>query len=1068
MFDQDTSLDRLWQGLLRFTHMNTSGEVEAVESGPNTVESQPSAVNSSQTSKSRTTHLQQSSTPYWKTLKWFGLAVCTLGGAYAISRAFYSLNTGNTSYIPLNLLDGTIPLDPQDPTNFFTQSGPVLENPIPDQYAQRGDLFHFEIGVGSTFSNPDGGNITLRADLTPPASVISGFTTRGTISSGAIGTDEKNSVFVKGPYAYVGGTNLDIINIVDPANLFIASSYTTSFITGINIDENFAYVVDSNGLKIIDISNPASPIFISNYVVDYANDISVSGSRAYVVGGNTWNSEYLGYLEIIDVSNPSIPSVLGRYNATGEAYGVAVSGDTVYVAYFGGNFHIIDVSDPVSPSRLNIDTNKVYYSRDIYLRENIVYLAADGEGLVIFDVSDTTNPIVLAKFQGSGGAVYSVFVYGDYAYVTRYNGPNVEIIDISDPENPFLIDIFIASGTTKGLFVSGNHVYIAETTTNSLEIISIEGASLSFDGLAGPDDVGITEVVVTADAGTGSTARDSFNIIVDSTPPQFTSVISDFNAKSGAKFSYTIPEDLFYSTYGDPLIFSVTFENPNHDIFAPNRAWDPSWLTFDPITRTFSGTPSQSNTDGVKVLLTAEDAARQRITLPFEVHIEGTSLLQRTLSTVGIGGGSFLFVAMAGGFTLYNRKRIYKNYNALKTKFVDAPIYNVNLIPQNVLVLGNVLGEGGFATVYEGEWYTIPVAVKKLHLGSSSGKVMQAFIREMDVMSSLRHPNIVEIYGISNIYGGKSSKGNGISLVMELLEKGSMHNYLHNAHKKPFGTTKLINLALEVARALRYLHTRPKPILHRDVKSANVLLYTRKKQLHVKLTDFGLSQVREAAEKNRKQDDKLGSRPWMAPELFGASPSYSTASDVYSLGMLLWEMVTRKIPFAQATNGQVLEKWISEGKRETLPESCPQGLATIIEDCWAQAPKKRPSLDVIILRLNTLMSNVSDVKGSSNKSPKSRSNSKRSHRSKSSRPFSEKRNNNNGIELQPITTKTPYISNIHSMFNEGDKGAGSKGASVKKQKSSPALLTSLFKPNSHDQRMTSSKSKEELLSPNYE
>jgi len=1055
MFGQDTSLGRLWQRFSPATRLNLGGEEGALNSGSNTIESQISAVEP-----------KQSSTPYWKTLKWFGLAVCTLGGAYAISRALYSLNTGNTNSAPLNLLDGTVPLDSQDPTNFFTQSGSVLVNPIPDQYAQRGDLFHFEIGVGSTFSNPDGDNITLSAELTTPIGSTSGFLMGGTTSSGFLDVFSPNTIAVKGAYAYVGKAfGLNVINIADPANLFIAADYTGSTTLKIYVAENFAYTLTYDGLEIFDISNPINPILISNYE-EGGNDIHISDSRAFIVGGsyNFGTSEYHGFLKIIDISNPNAVNLMGRFDSAGIGEGVTASGDTVFVAHNNGGFKSIDVSDPGNPILLDVYTNTVF-SSDVFLRGTTAYLANDMRGLKIFDVIDPVNPILLGV-EDISSSIEKVFVYGKYAYVYKKYGFQVDIIDIADAANPYLVDTYISTERVEGLFVSGNHVYIVGG--DGLRIISIEGASLSFDGTPGPDDVGITKVVVTADDGIGNTAQDSFNIIVESTLPRFTSVISDFNAKSGAKFSYTIPEDLFYSTYGDSLTFSVTFENPNHDILAPNRAWDPSWLTFDPITRTFSGTPSQSHTDGVKVLLTAEDAARQRTTLPFEVHIEGTSLLQRTLSTVGIGGGSFLFVAVAGSFTLYNRKRIYKNYNALKTKFVDAPIYNVNLIPQNALVLGDVLGEGGFATVYKGKWHTISVAVKKIHLGASSGKVMQAFIREMDVMSSLRHPNIVEIYGVSNIYGGNSSKDNGISLVMELLEKGSMHNYLHNAHKKPLNATKIITLSLEVARALKYLHTRPKPILHRDVKSANVLLYTQEKQLHIKLTDFGLSQVREAAGKSRKQDDKLGSRPWMAPELFGPSPTYSTASDVYSFGMLLWEMVTRKIPFAQATNGQVLEKWISEGKRETIPESCPQGLATIIEDCWAQAPKKRPSLDVIILRLNTLMGNISDAKGSRNKSPKSRPDSKRSHRSRSSRNTSESEKNNKEIELQIISTDTPYISNVHSMFNEKKKAESSASQNVKEKTKSSSLISTLFKPSSGNREMTPNKSKENLLGRGYE
>ena len=145
-------------------------------------------------------------------------------------------------------------------------------------------------------------------------------------------------------------------------------------------------------------------------------------------------------------------------------------------------------------------------------------------------------------------------------------------------------------------------------------------------------------------------------------------------------------------------------------------------------------------------------------------------------------------------------------------------------------------------------------------------------------------------------------KGGQIALIMEYMDQGSLYSYLHN--NKKLSPVQQLRIALEAARGLQYLHTQAKPILHRDIKSMNVLLEIKNKELHAKLTDFGLSQVKEEASKKsgNKEEKAAGSFPWMAPELLTRNPQFSKASDVYSFGMLLWEIITKETPYKNVNN----------------------------------------------------------------------------------------------------------------------------------------------------------------------
>ena len=127
----------------------------------------------------------------------------------------------------------------------------------------------------------------------------------------------------------------------------------------------------------------------------------------------------------------------------------------------------------------------------------------------------------------------------------------------------------------------------------------------------------------------------------------------------------------------------------------------------------------------------------------------------------------------------------------------------------------------------------------------------------------------------------------------------------------------------------------------------NVLL---DEQGHAKLGDFGLAQVKQETT-NMMTQASVGTLAWMAPELFKRGARSTKATDVYSLGMIFWELVSRKMPFADAANANLIPVWVQQGERETIPPNTPTWYQEIIKGCWPDDPQKRLNMEVIVKQL---------------------------------------------------------------------------------------------------------------------
>lgn len=253
------------------------------------------------------------------------------------------------------------------------------------------------------------------------------------------------------------------------------------------------------------------------------------------------------------------------------------------------------------------------------------------------------------------------------------------------------------------------------------------------------------------------------------------------------------------------------------------------------------------------------------------------------------------------------------------------------------------LGEGGFGVVYEASWLRKTVAVKQLRAGHLSEEALSSFQEEAQRHGLLRHPNILTLYGVC-IEPGK------YYIVTELMTKGSLDRLLHSCEQLPWSLQ--LSIALNITEGLYYLHENM--IIHCDLKSLNVLLDANNKAC---LADFGLAKVRSEASGLTSMPVKMsGTTRWKAPELFIRGSRPNILSDIYALGWVLWEIVSRKFPFQDdAADDASIITWIKDGEREPIPEKIPVKYAELIGQCWAQNAKARPqNAKIIAERLSEL------------------------------------------------------------------------------------------------------------------
>jgi len=219
-------------------------------------------------------------------------------------------------------------------------------------------------------------------------------------------------------------------------------------------------------------------------------------------------------------------------------------------------------------------------------------------------------------------------------------------------------------------------------------------------------------------------------------------------------------------------------------------------------------------------------------------------------------------------------------------------------------------------------------------------KTRKEFEDEVVLMASFHSSYIVGLYGAC-------FKPPNMCMVLEFLPNGSLNHALYDSSRE-ISWDKRWNYAIDAAIAMNYMHSRNPPVLHRDLKSGNLLLAEDGK---VKITDFGLSRVKTKAGSQAVKEETVfqgGTDRWTAPEVCDGEP-YTEAADVFSYGIICFEIAARVLPFQDTSPEDVRKLW-QKGQRPPIPDDndIPPDFEKLIRWCWDQNPYSRPSFKEIV------------------------------------------------------------------------------------------------------------------------
>ncbi|XP_060030207.1 tyrosine-protein kinase CSK isoform X2 [Erinaceus europaeus] len=238
------------------------------------------------------------------------------------------------------------------------------------------------------------------------------------------------------------------------------------------------------------------------------------------------------------------------------------------------------------------------------------------------------------------------------------------------------------------------------------------------------------------------------------------------------------------------------------------------------------------------------------------------------------------------------------------------------------LKLLQTLGKGEFGDVMLGDYHGNKVAVKCIKNDATA----QAFLAEASVMTQLRHRNLVQLLGV--ILEEKS----GLFIVTEFMAKGSLVDYLRSRGRSVLGGDCLLKFSLDVCEAMEYLEIHN--FVHRDLAARNVLV---SEDNVAKVSDFGLTKEASSTQDTGKLPVK-----WTAPEAL-REKKFSTKSDVWSFGILLWEIYSfGRVPYPRIPLKDVVPR-VEKGYKMDAPDGCPPAVYDVMKNCWQLDAAARPS-----------------------------------------------------------------------------------------------------------------------------
>ncbi|KAL6655135.1 hypothetical protein ACP70R_005961 [Stipagrostis hirtigluma subsp. patula] len=264
-------------------------------------------------------------------------------------------------------------------------------------------------------------------------------------------------------------------------------------------------------------------------------------------------------------------------------------------------------------------------------------------------------------------------------------------------------------------------------------------------------------------------------------------------------------------------------------------------------------------------------------------------------------------------------------------------------IDVKLLKFGNKVASGSYGDLYRGTYCSQDVAIKVLKPERINADMQREFAQEVYIMRKVRHKNVVQFIGAC-------TKPPNLCIVTEYMSGGSVYDYLHK-HKGVFKLPALLGVAIDVSKGMSYLHQNN--IIHRDLKTANLLMDVNGT---VKVADFGVARVKA---QSGVMTAETGTYRWMAPEVIEHKP-YDHKADVFSFGILMWELITGKIPYEYLTPLQAAVGVVQKGLRPTIPKNTHAKLAELLQKCWQQDPAQRPDFSEILETLQRISEEVGD------------------------------------------------------------------------------------------------------------
>ncbi|XP_032066301.1 serine/threonine-protein kinase A-Raf isoform X2 [Thamnophis elegans] len=276
-------------------------------------------------------------------------------------------------------------------------------------------------------------------------------------------------------------------------------------------------------------------------------------------------------------------------------------------------------------------------------------------------------------------------------------------------------------------------------------------------------------------------------------------------------------------------------------------------------------------------------------------------------------------------------------------------------VSPNEVTLQKRIGAGSFGTVFKGRWHG-DVAIKILKVTNPTSEQVQAFKNEMQVLRKTRHANILLFMGFMT--------RPSFAIITQWCEGSSLYQHLH-VQETPLEMVQRIDVARQTAQGMDYLHA--KNIIHRDLKSNNIFLH---EGLTVKIGDFGLATVKTRWSGSQQVEQPSGSILWMASEVIRMQDPnpYSFQSDVYSYGVVLYELLSGTLPYSHINNRDQIIFMVGRGylspDLSKVPSNCPKAMRRLMSDCLKFSREERPLFPQILASIESLQHSLPKIERS--------------------------------------------------------------------------------------------------------